>query len=102
MHLRIMADVDLTNSFGVLLLDVGIIIVITLFIAYIFKKIGIPAVMGILIGGILIGLNQSFRTFLLADNLESFRLLITELAIGYIAYDIGNEIDLIFVLRFIV
>lgn len=83
-----------TNAFGVLLLDVGFIIIITLFVAYFFRKIGIPAVMGILLGGILIGFNEGFKTFLLADNLESFRLLVTELAIGYIAYDIGNEIDI--------
>ena len=89
-----MADIDISNSFGVLLLDVGFIIIITLFVAYFFKKIGIPAVMGILLGGIIIGFNEGFKTFLLADNLESFRLLVTELAIGYIAYDIGNEIDL--------
>ena len=89
-----MNEIGLSNSFGVLLLDVGIIIVITLFVSYVFKKIGIPAVMGILIGGILIGFNEGFKSFLLADNLSSFRLLITEIAIGYIAYDIGNEIDL--------
>lgn len=88
-----MNEISISNSFGVLLLDVGIIIIITLFVSYVFKKVGIPAVMGILIGGILIGLNEGFKSFLLADNLESFRLLVTELAIGYIAYDIGNEID---------
>ena len=89
-----MAEVDISNTFGLLLLDVGFIIVISLFVAYLFKKVGIPAVMGILVGGMVIGLNEGFKTFLLAENLESFRLLVTELAIGYIAYDIGNEIDL--------
>lgn len=89
-----MAEIVLTESFSLLLFEVGIIIVISLIVSYFFKKIGIPAVMGILIGGIVIGFNESFRTILLADNLNSFRLLITELAIGYIAYDIGNEIDL--------
>lgn len=88
-----MSELGVSNSFGVILLEIGIIIVITLFIAYLFKKIGIPAVMGILIGGILIGLNEGFKSFFLASSLESFRLLVTELAVGYIAYDIGNEID---------
>lgn len=89
-----MSEIAVSNTFGLLLLDVGFLIVITLFVAYFFKKIGIPAVMGILIGGILIGFNESYRSFLFNTELESFRLLITELAIGYIAYDIGNEIDL--------
>ena len=89
-----MAELAVAESFGVTLFEVGLIIVISLIVAYVFKKIGIPAAAGILLGGIFIGFNEVFKSFLLAGNLESFRLLVTELAIGYIAYDLGYEIDL--------
>lgn len=89
-----MLEASLSSSFYIILFNVGLIIVISLVIAYVFRKIGIPAVMGLLIGGILIGSYNGIRTFLLGPDLESFRIIVTELAVGYIAYDIGNEIDL--------
>ena len=89
-----MVEVSLSGSFGTILFNVGLIIVISLLVAYGFRKIGIPAVMGLLIGGILIGSYNGFRVFLLGPDLESFRLIVTELAVAYISYDIGNEIDL--------
>ena len=89
-----MAELAVAESFSVILFEVGLIIVISLIVAYVFKRIGIPAAAGILLGGIFIGFNEAFKSYLLAGNLESFRVLVNELAIGYIAYDIGNEIDL--------
>ena len=88
-----MADTVITDL-GVVFLEIGAVLFISLLAAYLFRKVGIPAILGLLVGGIFIGILSNARGYFFSTDFDSFRVIITEIAIGFIAYDIGNEIDL--------
>ena len=82
---------------GLLLTEIGIILILALSTTVILKKFEIPTVLGLIIGGILI--NVFINTDELFTDFHSLEIIITELALAYIGYKIGNEIDLTFSCR---
>lgn len=78
---------------GVVLFEVGAILLVSQFIAFVFNKFGIPAALGLLMGGIFIGIITDIRGYTFSSDFNSIWIILTEIAVGFIAYDIGNEID---------
>ncbi len=85
------------------LLSISIALMAGLFMSRIVKPFGLPAVTGYLIGGILIGpyclgalghyLGIAGLGFYSIEYLESFKI-ISDVALGFIAFSIGNEFRL--------
>ncbi len=81
------------------LLSVAIALVAGLLMSRVVKKLGMPAVTGYLIAGILIGpfclgqLNIKGIGFISLENAEEYGIL-SKLALGFIAFAIGNEFRL--------
>lgn len=89
-------NVDLI-SLGLVFLEVGFVLVAALAIAFALKRLEIPAVLGLIIGGLTInfllgtagaGVEHLFTDF------DVLKKIITELALAWIGYSIGNELDL--------
>ncbi|MFW9922800.1 MAG: cation:proton antiporter, partial [Candidatus Thorarchaeota archaeon] len=75
---------------------IGIIIIIVVLAAYIFKKIGIPEALGFIIMGILIGpsvLNLVTTDMITGESKLIFQT-VTGVALGFIGFHIGNEIKI--------
>lgn len=89
-----MVETNLIADLGLVFFEIGVILFLSLTVSSIFRKIGIPAVLGLLIGGIAIGIFSNFRGYVFSSDFDSFRIYLTEIALGFIAYDIGNELDL--------
>lgn len=84
--------VSLLFEYGLVLLEIGIILVLVIGFTKILRNFEIPNVLGLIIGGLIINiifLDNSFST-----DFISLKTIITELALAYIGYKIGNEIDL--------
>jgi len=81
------------------LLSVAIALVAGLFLSRIVKRFGMPAVTGYLIAGILVGpfclgaLGIDGIGFTSLENAEEYKIL-SDLALGFIAFAIGNEFRL--------
>lgn len=89
-----MADSELIGSLGMIMLEIGAILFLSLIIAFVFRRVGIPAILGLLVGGVMIGLVTDLQEYVFSSNFDLLRMVIIELALGFIAYDIGNDIDL--------
>lgn len=84
----IIADVN------VLIFELGVIIFFSVFVSFILKKFGIPAVLGLILSGLLLSILSNLQTIVFSSNLVVIKKIITDLALSWIGYDIGNEIDL--------
>ena len=68
---------------------VGIIILVAFFLGQLFRRLGIPQVVGFIVGGMLLG--PSFLQVVprdLTDNL----VFVTELALGLIGFEMGQHL----------
>ncbi|MBQ9415498.1 MAG: cation:proton antiporter [Clostridia bacterium] len=85
------------------LLSLGIALLAGLLMTRLIKPLGLPAVTGYLVAGILIGpyclgalgnhMGWNFLGFVSSDYLSSFKV-ISDVALGFIAFSIGNEFRL--------
>ena len=78
----------------VLIFELGVIIFFSVFVSFILKKFGIPAVLGLILSGLLLSILSNLQTIVFSSNLVVIKKIITDLALSWIGYDIGNEIDL--------
>lgn len=82
------------DSNGIIFLEMGLILVFSIFTAFFLKKFGIPAVLGLILGGLIIGILTGVRGYEFAADLGIMHIFITELALGWIGFGIGDEVDL--------
>jgi Kef-type K+ transport system membrane component KefB len=78
---------------GILIFELGILISFSLFVAYLMKKFGIPAVLGLIVGGLILGLLTELDAIAFSSDFSGIKIFITEFALAWIGFDIGNEID---------
>lgn len=79
---------------GIIFFEIGIILVFSIFISFYLKKFGIPAVLGLILAGLVIGLVTGLRGYEFVSDLGGIHVFITELALGWIGFNIGDEVDL--------
>ena len=79
---------------GELYLEIGLIIVLALALARILKNFGVPTVLGLVLGGLLVNILFQFGQIIGGADYFTLKVIVTELALAYIGFDIGNEIDL--------
>jgi Kef-type K+ transport system membrane component KefB len=79
---------------GLIIFQLGFLILFGLLAAFILKKFGIPAVLGLIIAGIALGFFNILEYFNLSGDFSALKLVITDLALAWIGFNIGNEIDL--------
>lgn len=91
---RIVAENVLLNDVGIILLELGFIVTVSLVVVLILKRFGIPAVLGLILGGLLIGVANGFHSYIFQSNFTILKTVVTELALAYIGFDIGREINL--------
>ena len=94
-----MTQVDYLLDIGQNFFEVGFVLISALAIAFFLKRFGVPAVLGLIIGGLSINLlmlliGQNNQELVFNTDFKTLKALITELALAWIGYDIGNEIDL--------
>ena len=80
--------------YGGIYLELGLIIVLALTLARILKKFGVPSVLGLVLGGLAINIIFQISQTVTETDYYSLKVIVTELALAYIGFDIGNEIDL--------
>ena len=78
---------------GLILFEVGIIILFALFTASFLKKFNIPTVLGLILGGLTLGILTGVRGYIFSSDIEALKIFVTELALGFIGFEIGNKID---------
>ena len=78
---------------GLILFEVGIIILFALFTAFFLKKFNIPTVLGLILGGLTLGILTGVRGYIFSSDIEALKIFVTELALGFIGFEIGNKID---------
>lgn len=88
-----MSGSNVLAGLGIIFLEIGVVLFVSLLSAYIFNKMGIPAALGLLSGGMGFGYMATIQGYTFSADFDAFREIITQLALGFIAYDIGNEID---------
>ncbi|MHA2363669.1 MAG: cation:proton antiporter [Candidatus Hodarchaeales archaeon] len=88
-----MAHNDYINELGTILGFLGIIFVISLGTVFLLKKLNIPAVLGLIIGGLIIGIIDN-HFLLVPDFILDLKDVVIQIALAWIGYDIGNDIDL--------
>ena len=98
-----MFDIGDTYSLGLLLSDLGFFVVVSLGLVVILKRFKIPAVLGLILGGVILQslnllsnqiLHFDLDSDLLGFSIFEFQPIIVTLSLAWIGYDIGNEIDL--------
>ncbi|MHA1989605.1 MAG: cation:proton antiporter [Candidatus Hodarchaeales archaeon] len=98
-----MFDLGDIHSLGLLLTDFGYFVLVSLALVVILKRYKIPAVLGLIIGGLVLQIINSFSISifdfdlnldLLGFSIFEFQSIIITLSLAWIGYDIGNEIDL--------
>ncbi|OLS27868.1 MAG: hypothetical protein HeimC3_01620 [Candidatus Heimdallarchaeota archaeon LC_3] len=89
-----MAENVFLNDIGLLIFEIAFLIAFSLIIVYVMKKFGIPAVLGLIVGGLLLGILTEFQVFSFSNDFTQMKFLITELALAWIGFDIGNELNL--------
>ena len=82
---------------GISLLEIGIILVLSLGIAHVLKKIDVPTVLGLILGGLTINIvlilsTLSLETFIV--DYSALKLIITDFALSWIGFEIGAHLDL--------
>ena len=85
--------VNTSTDIGLILLEVGIIILFSLFTAFYLKKFKIPTVLGLILGGLVLGVLTDLRGYIFSSNIGLLKIFVTELALGFIGFEIGNKID---------
>ena len=88
-----MAENAVLVELGILVFEVGFLISFSLFVAFLMKKFGIPAVLGLILGGLVLGLLTELQAIAFSSDFAGIKILITEFALAWIGFDIGNEID---------
>lgn len=81
-------------TIGTIIIEIGVLLVFSLATAYILKRLGIPAVLGFILGGLVVGFLTGINSYAFSPELELIQNLIVELALAWIGYSIGSEIDL--------
>ncbi|MFX1252580.1 MAG: cation:proton antiporter [Promethearchaeota archaeon] len=81
-------------AIATIIIEIGVLLVFSLATAYILKRLGIPAVLGFILGGLVIGFFTGISSYAFSPELELIQNLIVELALAWIGYSIGSEIDL--------
>lgn len=79
---------------GLLIAEIGMLFAISMIIAYILKRLGVPAVLGFILGGLALGVFTGLQDYIFSPAWELIYLFITELALMWIGYSIGSDIDL--------
>jgi len=77
----------------IILLEIGIIIFVSLLVARLLGKRGIPEVLGLMFGGIFLQFMSSIVGFPAQPNLD-IHYLVTSITLGFIGYSIGAKMDL--------
>ena len=82
---------------GISLLEIGLLLVLSQAVAHLLKKVDVPSVLGLILGGLVINIFLIVTSF----SLESFivdygalKLIITDLALSWIGFEIGSHLDL--------
>ena len=88
-----MVENAILSEIGVLIFEIGFLISFSLFIAYLMKKFGIPAVLGLIVGGLILGILTELQALTFSSDFNEIKNVITEFALAWIGFDIGNEID---------
>ena len=79
---------------GLIILELGSILVFGFLGAYLFKKIHIPQVLGFILSGFIIGLpNRYYKEFLSYDFIEKISHPLVTIALGIIGFNIGAELS---------
>ena len=82
---------------GISLSEIGFLLVLSLGIAHILKKLEIPTVLGLILGGLTINIvllltSLSLETFIV--DYSALKLIITDFALAWIGFEIGAHLDL--------
>jgi Kef-type K+ transport system membrane component KefB len=85
--------VNSSTEIGLILLEVGIIILFSLFTAFYLRKFKIPTVLGLILGGLILGVLTDLRGYIFSSDINLLKIFVTELALGFIGFEIGNKID---------
>ncbi len=85
--------VNSSAEIGLILLEVGVIILFALFTAFYLKKLNIPTVLGLILGGLVLGIITDVRGYIFSSDIVLIKIFVTELALGFIGFEIGNKID---------
>jgi Kef-type K+ transport system membrane component KefB len=81
--------VDITiDSYGMLIFNIGVILLVGLILGRLAERIRLPNITGYLIGGLILG---PITHFLTTEEL-SHMSIISNLALGFIAFQVGNEL----------
>ena len=79
---------------GLIILEIGAILVLGFAGAFLMKKIHVPQVLGFILSGFIIGLpNRYWQSFISESFLDSVTPTITTLALGFIGFNIGAELS---------
>lgn len=82
---------------GISLTELGLLLVISLGIAHLLKKVDVPTVLGLILGGLCINifliLTKLSLDSLLVDY-SALKLIITDFALAWIGFEIGAHLDL--------
>jgi len=79
---------------GLIIVEIGSILVVGFAGAYLLKKIHVPQVLGFILSGFLIGLpNRYWQSFISESFLDSVTPTLTTLALGFIGFNIGAELS---------
>ncbi len=82
------------TDLGLIILELGSILVFGFLGAHLFKKIRIPQVLGFIISGFIIGLpNRYLREFVSYDFIEKLSHPLVTIALGIIGFNIGAELS---------
>ena len=84
-------------TIGITFVEIGLLLVFSLGVAHILKKLDMPSVLGLILGGLFINILLVLSSYSLENfftDFSSLKALITELALAWIGYEIGAHIDL--------
>ncbi|MCK4896061.1 MAG: cation:proton antiporter, partial [Candidatus Heimdallarchaeota archaeon] len=85
-----MSDINV----GLIIVEIGSILVLGFAGAFLLKKIHVPQVLGFILTGFIIGLpNRYWQSFISESFLDSVTPTITTLALGFIGFNIGAELS---------
>lgn len=82
---------------GISLIELGLLLVLSMGVAHILRKFDVPSVLGLILGGLAINLililsSLSLESFFI--DYSALKLIITDLALSWIGYEIGTHLDL--------
>lgn len=79
---------NIQHDIGITTINLGVLLLVGMFMGRIAEKVKIPAVSGYLIAGLLLG---PIFGFINQNDIQSFEI-ITNIALGFIAFQVGNEL----------